>query len=213
MKRVLMSMALAMFVATPAMAQYFGMPMWNSPKGGTGVTLSADYAKPSDGWGNGSAFGARASMGLANLTLTAGLSSWEPQGAVDGFSSIGGNAAFRVIGGSLLPVALNIQVGGARVGEANGLPTLTRMTAGVGISTAVPTPGVSVEPYLSLTNRWYKYSGFTNVDSNFGWTLGANFSFGMFGVHVAYDNESGNGTSGGVFGLGGHVMLRAPMGL
>jgi hypothetical protein len=72
---------------------------------------------------------------------------------------------------------------------------------------------VSIEPYLSLTNRWHKFSGLTGTTSNFGWTLGANANFGMFGVHLAYDSESNGGTTGGIFALGAHVALKAPIGM
>lgn len=213
MKHVLMVAALVGTLAAPAAAQYWGMPLWNSPKGGTGVTVSADYAKPGDGWGSGSSFGARASLGLANITLTGGIASWEPEGAADGFTSVGGTAAFRVIGGSLMPFAINVQLGGARISEANLLPAMTRATAGAGISTTLPTPGMSIEPYLSVSNRWYKASGIDDTDSNVGWTLGANLSFGLFGVHVAYDSESGGSESQGIFGVGGHFAFRMPLGM
>ena len=46
MKRVVMILALAASAASPAAAQWFGMPAWNSPKGGTGITVSGDYGKP-----------------------------------------------------------------------------------------------------------------------------------------------------------------------
>src|SRR5512146_1473891 len=120
MNRVLSAAALAVTIATPAAAQWAGMPVWNSPKGGTGITISGDYAKPNADLGKGSAFGGRATLGLANLSVTAGVTSWKPDGAAKSVSSIGGNAAFRVIGGSLLPISLNIQVGAAHQGAANG---------------------------------------------------------------------------------------------
>ncbi|HXF96856.1 MAG TPA: hypothetical protein VNI61_12225, partial [Gemmatimonadales bacterium] len=134
-------------------------------------------------------------------------------GAPESYTGFGGNAAFRVIGGSLLPVAVNLQAGAARHGEANFDEAFTRLTAGAGVSASLPTPGVSIEPYLSLTNRWYKFSGISGTESNFGWTLGANANFGLFGLHLAYDSESGNGTTAGVFGIGAHVQLRAPVGM
>jgi hypothetical protein len=213
MKRIMTVLALAAFAAAPAAAQWLGMPVWNSPKGGTGVTISGDVAMPNADWGKGTAFGVRGSLGLANLQLTAGLANWKPDGAPESFTSIGGNAAFRVIGGSLLPIALNLQVGAATVGAANAAPSLTRLTAGGGVAVSVPTPGISIEPYLSLTNRWSKYSGAGSTTSNFGWTLGANASFGMFGVHLAYDSEKGSGATGGIFGIGAHVALKAPIGM
>jgi hypothetical protein len=213
MKRIMMVLALAAFAAAPAAAQWFGMPVWNSPKGGTGVTINGDLGMPNNN-GKGTAFGARATLGLANLALTAGVVSWKPSGQPDNVTSIGGNAAFKVIGGSLIPVALNLQLGAARAGAANGDSALTRLTAGAGIAVSVPTPGISIEPYLSITNRWYKESGLSGTSSNLGWTLGANASFGMFGLHAAYDSENfGPGLTVGTFGIGAHIALKAPIGM
>jgi len=213
MKRIMTVLALAALAAAPAAAQWLGMPVWNSPKGGTGVTINGDLAMPNANGGKGTAFGVRGSLGLANLQLTAGLASWKPDGAPESFTSIGGNAAFRVIGGSLLPVAINLQVGGATIGAANGNASTTRLTAGGGIAVSVPTPGISIEPYLSLTNRWYKESGISGTTSNFGWTLGANANFGMLGFHVAYDSESFTGGNAGIIGIGAHIALKAPIGM
>jgi hypothetical protein len=214
MKRIMTVLTLAAVLAAPAAAQWGGMPVWNNPKGGTGVTVSADLGIPNADWGKGTAFGARGTLGLANIALTAGVSSWKQDGASESITGLGGNAAFRVIGGSLIPVSLNLQLGAARHGAANLDSATTRVTAGGGLAVSVPTPGLSIEPYLSLTNRWYKESGISGTTSNFGWTLGANVNFGMLGVHLAYDSESlGSGSTGGVFGLGAHVQLKAPIGM
>jgi hypothetical protein len=213
MKRIMMVLALAAFAAAPAAAQWLGMPVWNSPKGGTGVTINGDLGMPNTNGGKGTAFGFRGSLGLANLQLTAGLSNWKPDGAAESYTSVGGNAAFRIIGGSLLPIALNLQVGAATTGAANALPSQTRLTAGGGVAVSVPTPGISIEPYLSLTNRWYKFSGVSGTTSNFGWTIGANANFGMLGFHVAYDSESIGGGSAGIIGIGAHIALKAPIGM
>lgn len=212
MKRIMMVLALSAVAAAPAAAQWFGMPVWNSPKGGTGVTINGDVGMPKD---KGTAFGARATLGLANLSVTAGLVSWKPSGQPDNVTSVGGNAAFKIIGGSLIPVALNLQIGAARAGAANNDSATTRVTAGGGIAVSLPTPGISIEPYLSVTNRWYKASGVAGTNSNLGWTLGANANFGMFGVHLAYDSENYGGLIGtvGTFGLGAHVALKAPIGM
>ena len=214
MKRTLTVLALAACVATPAAAQFLGMPNWSNPKGGTGIVISGDLGMPNEDLGKGTAFGARATVGLANLSLTGGLSFWKPDGAPDEYTSLGGQAAFRVIGGSLLPVAVSLQVNLARVGEANGDPSLTRIGLGGAISVNVPTPGLSIEPYLALNNRWYKFSGVSGTESNIGWTLGANVGLGMLGLHLAYDSESfGGGTTGGIIGIGAHFALKAPIGM
>jgi hypothetical protein len=212
MKRLLTTLVAAALVTSPAAAQFWGMPNWNAPKGGTGVTLSADVGMPSEDLGGGTAFGARGTVGFANLALTAGVSSWSPDN-LDAYTAVGGNAAFRVIGGSLLPVALNIQLGAARVGAANTDPAVTRITAGGGLSASVPTPGFSIEPYVSLTNRWYATSGFS-TESQFGFTIGANLGFGgLFGVHLAFDTEDYGPTSISTIGFGAHISLRPPMAL
>jgi len=78
MKRALTVFALAAAVAAPARAQWAGMPVWNSPKGGTGVTINGDFGKPNADLGKGSAFGGRATLGLGSLSVTAGMSSWKP---------------------------------------------------------------------------------------------------------------------------------------
>jgi len=201
MKRAVMILALAASTATPAAAQWFGMPAWNSPKGGTGITIS------------GNAFGARASLGLANLTVTAGLSSYKPEGATSSLTSVGGQAAFRVIGGSLIPVSINLQLGAGRT-SCSGCNSLTNITAGGGVSASIPSPGISIEPYLSISNRWHKVATVSGTESNIGWVIGANVGFGMFGVHLAYDSEKfDDGTTGGIIGIGAHVALKVPIGM
>jgi hypothetical protein len=211
MKRLILVAGLAL-AATPAAAQLAGMPVWNSPKGGTGITVNGDYGAPNNNAGGGNAFGARGALGLGNLTITAGLSSYKPQGASNSATSLGGNVTFRVIGGSLLPVAINLQAGASRT-TASGSPDVTGIIAGGGISASVPTPGISVEPYLSITNRWAKVSGVSGTNSEIGWTIGANVGLGMLGFHVAYDSQKYGGTTGGIIGIGAHVALKAPIGM
>lgn len=214
MKRILTIVAAAMCAVSPLAAQSLGMPNWSNPKGGTGVTISGDVAMPNADMGKGTAFGARGSVGIGTLTLTAGIASWKPKGLSESFTSIGGQGSFRVIGGSLIPLALAIQANVARIGEANGAGSQTRLGLGGAISVNVPTPGLSIEPYLAVNNRWYKESGISGTESNIGWTLGANIGLGMMGLHLAYDSENfGGGTTAGIIGIGAHVSLKAPIGM
>jgi len=217
MKRIAVLMMMIACAASPAVAQWLGMPAWNNPKGGTGVTINGDVGVPNTDAGKGTAFGARGTLGLANISFTAGIASWKPKGASASSTSVGGVAQFRVIGGSLIPIALNIQLG---AGTASAItsgtvtsPKFTNILAGAGLSVNVPTPGLSIEPYLSVSNRWHKPSGGSTV-SNIGWVLGANVGLGMLGLHVAYDSEklNGGGTAG-VIGIGAHFALKAPIGM
>ena len=218
MKRIPTIAALITLAATPlpAVAQWAGMPVWNNPKGGTGVTINGDLGIPNTNGGKGTAFGARASVGLANISLTAGISSWKPSGFSKSLTSVGGTAQFKVIGGSLIPVALNIQLGAGTTSSVDtGLATIPKVTTllgGAGISVNVPTPGINIEPYLSISNRWDKPSG-GSTESNVGWVLGANVGLGMLGLHVAYDSQKLGGATRGIIGIGAHVALKAPMGM
>lgn len=222
MKRVMVMLALAALAAPPAAAQWAGMPVWNSPKGGTGVTFSGDFGKPSDDARQGTAWGARGSVGLGSLTVTAGVATWEPEGFNESTTSFGGTAAFTVIGGSLIPVALNVQAGAAGSGRITAgtatLPKSTTITGAVGLSTALPTPGFSIEPYFSPGLRYHKFfdvtAGQDRSETNFGFTIGADLGLGLLGIHLAYDSEKfDDGTTHGVFGIGAHIGLRAPIGM
>lgn len=227
MKRVVILFGLAASFAAPAAAQWLGMPAWNSPKGGTGVTFYGDYGAPSDSSGGGHAFGGRAALGVGTITLTAGVASWKPANQNARATSYGGTAAFRLIGGSLIPVSVNLQLGAGHnamgTSGADTVPASTTVQGAVGFSVPLPTPGISIEPFFSPGIRYHKYSnvaaGIKDNQTNFGWVIGGNFSFGMVGIHVAYDSEKFG--SGGPFlagthsilGVGADVGLRLPMGL
>lgn len=217
MKRIAVIVTMVACAATPAVAQWSGMPVWNNPKGGTGITVNGDVGVPNTDAGKGTAFGARGTLGLANISFTAGVASWKPKGFNESTTSLAGVAQFRVIGGSLIPVSLNLQLGAGTAGRITAgtttLPKTTNVLAGAGISVNVPTPGLSIEPYLSISNRWHKPSGFS-TESNIGWVIGANVGFGMLGLHVAYDSEKlDNGATAGVIGIGAHFALKAPIGM
>jgi hypothetical protein len=215
MKRIALIIALlgTVSAAGPAAAQWQGMPVWNSPKGGTGLTVNGDVGFPSADAGEGTAYGARATLGFTALSVTAGLSSWKPDGATESSTTWGGTAQFRVIGGSLMPVALNLQAGWGSASETASLPKISNYLVGAGISVNLPTPGLSIEPYLSVSNRWHDVEG-ASTESNIGWVLGANVGFGMLGAHLAYDSESASGgTKLGAFGIGLHYAFKAPVGM
>src|ERR1700758_3025986 len=212
MKRAVIWLGLSTLLAAPAAAQWLGEPGWNRPKGGTGVTISGDYAKPNTDYGKGNTWGGRASLGLSTITLTAGVASWKPQGFSQSLTSVGGNVAFRLIGGSLLPVAVNMQLGGASTSTSGVSAKETTLIGAAGISVPLPPPGFSVEPYFSPGVR-YRNTGFDH-STEFGYVFGANLSFGVLGAHVAYDNERQKGGGNvGVFGVGLHAGLHLPLGM
>src|SRR2546422_11519714 len=75
----------AVLVVPPAAAQWTGMPVWNDPKGGTGITVSGEYGRPDGAYGQGNAgkgnaWGGRAALGGGTVTLTAGGAPYKTPG-------------------------------------------------------------------------------------------------------------------------------------
>ena len=206
MNRAVLTLGVLTGLAVPAAAQWLGEPVWNSPTGG-GFVVSADYAKPDDNYGGGTAWGARLSLGLGTATFTIGAASWE------GLTSFGGNVAIQLIGGTLLPIPspgirANVQVGVARTELANVVvsPSGTAVTGAVGVGVRLPAPGFSVEPYVSPGIRYHSAVTTGGSSTEFGYAIGANIGFGSWGVHLAYDNEKiKGGGNAGVLGVGAQV--------
>ncbi len=201
--------------AARARAQIPGMPVWNSPRGGSRLFFAADAGYPDSIGGKGSVYAVRAAAGFSGLTVSATAGSRSPS-AGSSFGEYGGTVAYRVVGGSLIPVAVNLQVGAAFWSESGR--TDNRYTGAVGISVDVPVPYVTLEPWVAPGVRLNRTgaSGTTpaHSDTEFGWAAGITFGFGAFGVHTAYNYEklpSGYHTS--TLGIGVHVDIRPALGL
>src|ERR1041384_7852086 len=97
---------------------------------------SALCGAPNDNAGKGNAFGGRVALGIGTITLTAGVASWKPDSVNDRVTSYGGTAAFRMIGGSLIPLSVGLQLGATHSAEVTSgtqtIPGQTRGLAGVG---------------------------------------------------------------------------------
>src|SRR5437879_1234133 len=101
MKRIATIAALIMFAATPppAVAQWAGMPVWNNPKGGTGVTIDGDLGFPNSNAGKGTALGAPATPRLAQLGLHLAYDSQKVGGVTRGVIGIGAHVALKAPAG------------------------------------------------------------------------------------------------------------------
>ena len=216
MKSAAFTLGLAL-LAMPAAAQWLGEPAWNDPTAGTGFTIYGDYSRPNSDAGGGTAFGGRVALGAGIFTLTGGVSSWDPDLVSQRLLSVGGTAGFRLIGGSLIPVAVNLQLGGGHSFEVTSstttIPVQTMLQAAVGLSVPLPLPIVSIEPFVSPGIRYHHYSnvaaGAPDHEVHFGWVIGGNVGVGPLGIHVAYDSEKFDaGTTHSVFGVGASIGLR-----
>jgi hypothetical protein len=196
--------------------QMIGMPVWNSPRGGTGLTIAADYGSPDSTGGKGSAYAGRVVLGLSVLTVSAAVGVRNPAGPGANVTQYGGTAALRLIGGSLIPVSVNLQGGLASFKDSTA--RTTRGTAALGFAIDVPTPIVHVEPWIApgfrVTHRGASGLIISQTSTKFGVAGGLTIDFGMLGVHAALDYEQvpGGGHSR-TFGIGAHLAIRPSFGL
>jgi hypothetical protein len=199
-----------------AFAQLIGMPVWNSPKGGTGLMIAGDLGQPDSLGGKGSTYAARVVLGLSALTLSATVGERNPEGAGANITQYGGTAALRLIGGSLIPLSVNMQ-GGLATFTQSGIRT-ARATAALGFAIDVPTPGVTVEPWIAPGFR-LTHTGASGVISSltttkFGVAGGLTVGLGMLGLHAAIDYESlAGGGHTRTLGIGAHLAIRPSFGL
>src|SRR5438552_17825602 len=110
---------------------------------------------------------------------------------------------------------MNIQLGAGTASSATDTatvthPKVTMLVAGAGISVNVPTPGLSIEPYLSVGNRWNKPSGVSGTQSNVGWVVGAYLGFGMLGLGDADDSSYIGGRSSWTVAIDERGSLKSP---
>jgi len=201
--------------ARSATAQIAGMPVWNSPRGGTGVLIAGDVGLPDSLSGKGSTVAARVALGLRSLTLSATAGSRNPSGTAATVTEYGGNAAYRLVGGSLIPISINLQAGASSYTD---VATYTRVVGAMGFAIDLPVPGITLEPWVApgirMNHRGSSGTGPAQSNTNFGIAGGVTLGFGMFGLHAAvdYENLPGGGHTT-TLGIGAHVDIRPRLGL
>ena len=220
MKRALLALACVGLAAAGgpgrAAAQLPGMPAWNSPKAGTGLLVALDLGLPDSSLGKGTTIAGRAALGLSALTLSATAGVRNPTGAGANVKEYGASAAYRLIGGSLIPISLNVQGGAAAVRDSG--VTNTRFTAALGLAIDLPVPGLALEPWVApgvrVNHQGASGTTASQTNTEFGIAGGLTFGFGLFGLHAALDYEklpSGGHTR--TLGVGVHVDIRPSLGL
>src|SRR2546430_17066030 len=112
MQRAMLVLGLFAFVAARAAAQWLGMPSWNSPKGGRGVGIAADYGQPNADAGKGSAYGGRVAFGAGSALLTVGGAAWKPENSSARVAAFVGALRGRLDGGRVSPGAADLRLGG-----------------------------------------------------------------------------------------------------
>ncbi len=152
------------------------------------------------------------------LGVAGTLATYDPEGA-DASVAVGGTINYRVFGGPLVPLAVNLQggIGYTRptpAARSTSTDTDLRFPVGVGFALTIPNPVLAIRPWLAprldITTRKSE-GGDTKTNTEFGLSGGIELNtLGGFGIHAAYDAVFADGGTPGVFGIGAHYTFRVP---
>jgi hypothetical protein len=225
-----MSVAVAglalVLAAQPVSAQLVGLPVYFSPKGGTGIMLAGDFGRVSSNKldGNSSpvhptSLGGRATLGLPLVTLGVGVSVYDPKVTTqESEIQYAGSAAFKVFGGPLVPLAVSLQAGAGYLSVGSGVFAVKMVNVPIGLGAAlnIPTPGASLEPWVAarVHIRSTSSGGASITQTGTGLSGGLTLGFPMgLGLHVAADWSKFGAKTSGPFSLDDHAMLTVGVGV
>lgn len=196
MRRLFATVLCLAVVSVPAAGQLNSLPVMVSPKGGSGITVALDYGRglnqESD---KNTALGVRAMLGLGPLGIGAGIGTVNPvvsPNQRDTELQYMVNASLRLVGGALVPVAINLHGGAGFLDRTvNGAQRdELYIPVGIGLALNLPTPGFSFEPWVAprVSVRRSQTSGVSDYQTGFGMSAGVGLGFAMgLGLHVAVD--------------------------
>ncbi len=198
-------------VASPALAQMIGNPVYFSPKQGVGLTIAADYGRGvNDNSGKANYFGGRATLGLPTFAITVGGGSAKPSGGTS-LTSFGGDVGVTVLKGPAVPVTVSLQ-GGAAYSSVSGVKSW-HVPAGAAVAFNVKSPAASVEPWVAARVDYSRASGggFTLSSTRPGASAGVNVGLPSgLGFHVGLDYVNVSGGSPILAGVGAHYAIKIP---
>lgn len=194
MRRILTTaFAAVTLVAVPVSAQVAGLPVFNSGVN-SGISLNADFGFPNEDAGKGKAMGLTGGLALGPVGVTGTIASHTPDGG-DSETWVGATANLKVFGGPLIPVSVNAQVGLGYNSTPNGSPIpgedlkTVVIPVGLGFALNVPTPGLSIKPWIAPRMQYTRTSGAAD-DSETKFAISAGVNLGLIGGingRVAYD--------------------------
>ncbi len=206
-------------LASPALAQMIGNPVYFSPKQGVGLTIAGDYGRGlNNGSGKMNYFGGRATLGLPMFAVTVGGGSAKPSGGTS-LTSFGGDVGVTVIKGPMVPVTVSLQGGAAYNSLTIGTAKTKTIHAPLGAALAfnVKSPGASIEPWVAPRvdiNRVSATIGTVSASTTttkIGASGGVNVGLPSgLGFHAALDYVNVSGGSPLTVGAGVHYTIKIP---
>ena len=197
--------------ASALSAQVTGLPVRNTGLV-SGLTIGGEVGFPNADYGKGTAFGARAGLGLGPLGLSAVVSRWNPDGPAPSQTGVGGYLNYKIFGGPLVPFSVTLQ-GGAEYTSNSGVKLL-QAPIGLGIGLRIPNPALAIKPWIAPRVDIARVSGDvpSNTETNFGISGGIDFALlGGISFGAAYDRTfAGHGVNPSVFSAGASYTIKIP---
>lgn len=216
MKRLIVvaaAVALAAFAGVgTAGAQLPGIPVYNSPVS-SGFTIAADVGFPNDATGLGTSYAITGAFGTGLFGFTGSIGGTKIEAINTTRITVGGTANWKIFGGPLVPLAINLQAGVAYWEGALDSKNL-RVPIGVSAMLTIPNPGMAIKPWIApRVDLLRTESG--NVTSHqqvFAFSIGLDLAFlNGLGVRAAYDwNEGTPGSAESTIGVGLNYALKTP---
>jgi len=216
MRRTSVALAVLSLVALPASAQVAGLPVFNSGVN-SGISLNFDYGKPNEDAGKGSAWGLTGGAALGPVGVTATYAKFSPD-AGDSQNWLGATANLKLFGGPLIPVSVNGQVGLGYSQQDGAGPggtdlKMVNIPVGIGFALNVPTPGLSIKPWIAPRMQYMRTSGgIDDSQTKFGISAGVNLGIvGGINARVAYDYLKLDGAKPSTFSVGVGYNFNIPV--
>jgi opacity protein-like surface antigen len=199
------------FMATAGAAQLPGIPVYNTPVA-SGFAIGADFGFPNDATGLGTSYAITGAFGTGPFGFSASLGGTKVEAVNKTEVTVGGTANWKVFGGPLIPLAVNVQAGVAYwkgVLDSDNL----HVPVGVGVVLTIPTPGMAIKPWVAprLDYSQAKVAGVSNDQTEFAFSLGLDLAFlNGLGVRAAYDWIQIEGSTLSTVGVGINYALNVP---
>jgi len=197
--RVLLTIGVVTCAAVPAAGQVLGLPVINNGVV-TGIKVSADVGFSSAEYfsGGGTAIGARVSVGVGFVGVSAAVSRFTPKNG-DAVFAPGASATWRLIGGPLVPFRITLQGGASRWTIAG--TDYVHVPLSIGLSATIPNPAFAIKPWIAP--RIDILGDQVNTKAHFGISGGIDLAFlSGISVRAAYDRVSPGGSHQSIFSLG-----------
>jgi hypothetical protein len=169
-------------------AQLPGIPVYNTPVA-SGFTVGGDVAFPSNSTGLGTSYAITGAFGTGLFGFTGSIGGTKVEAISKTQVTVGGTANWKMFGGPLIPLAVNLQAGVAYWEGASDSKNL-RVPVGVSAMLTIPTPGMAIKPWIAprVDFLQVKLGGTTSDRTEFAFSIGLDVAFlSGLGARAAYD--------------------------